>query len=198
MQRVVLIGDSIRLHYQPLVMRALANEAVVLGPTENCRTSTDILANVEEWILDPCPDIVHLNCGLHDLRIDPGVSTHQVPIERYAANLDEIFALIGRGGRRTLIWATVTPLNEQRHHDSRPSRRYESDVARYNDTALGLAHKHGAKINDLHRSVAAAGADKLLGPDGAHFTEEGYEFLAAAVVSTVRNCLRGEADERPR
>lgn len=191
MKKVVLIGDSIRLHYQPLVTQALATEAVVLGSTENCRTSRDILANVKEWILDHRPDIVHLNCGLHDLRIEPGVTTHQVSIEEYAANLDEIFTLIGEGGRRTLIWATVTPLNEQRHQDSRPSRRYEADVAHYNETALSLAHKHGARINDLHRSVAAAGSDKLLGPDGMHFTEEGYEFLAAAVVSAVRGCLRG-------
>lgn len=191
MKRVVLIGDSVRLHYQPLVARALATEAVVFGSIENCGTSTDILAHINEWIFDHCPDIVHLNCGLHDLRIDPGVSTQQVPIEEYAANLDKIFASIGEDGRGTLIWATVTPLNEQRHQNSRPSRRYESDLALYNETALNLARKHGARINDLHRSVAAAGADRLLGPDGVHFTEEGYEFLAAEVVSAIRSCLRG-------
>jgi lysophospholipase L1-like esterase len=195
MKKVVLIGDSIRLHYQPLVTRALATEAVVLGPMENCGTSTDILAQINEWIFDYCPDIVHLNCGLHDLRIDAGVSTHQVPIDKYAANLDEIFALIGKGGRRTLIWATLTPVNEQWHQDSRPSRRYESDVALYNKTALDRAHKHGARINDLHRAVTAAGSDRLLGPDGVHFTEEGYVFLAAAVVSAVRGCLRGSPPE---
>ena len=193
MKKLVLIGDSIRLHYQPLVTQALATEAAVWGPKENCRTSTDILANAKEWIFDHCPDIVHINCGMHDLRIDPEVSTHYVPIEKYAANLDEIFALIGRGGQRTLIWATLTPLNERRHQHSRPSRRYESDVALYNETALNLARKHGARINDLHRSVAAAGPDRLLSSDGVHFTEEGYGFLAAAVVSAVRSCLRGDA-----
>lgn len=93
---------------------------------------------------------------------------------------------------------SLTPLNEQRHQYSRPSRRYESDVALYNETGLNLARKHGARINDLHRSVAAAGSDRLLGPDGVHFTEEGYGFLAAAVASTIRSCLRGDADDRPR
>ena len=189
MKKLVLIGDSIRLHYQPLVMRELATEALVWGPAENCRTSADILANAKEWILDHSPDIVHINCGMHDLRIDPGVSTRQVSIEDYAANLDEIFALIGGGGQRTLIWATLTPLNERRHQRSRPSRRYESDVALYNETALNLARKHGATINDLHRSVAEAGSDRLLSSDGVHFTEEGYGFLATAVASTARECL---------
>jgi hypothetical protein len=85
--------------------------------------------------------------------------------------------------RRALTRSLPARAREQRHQDSRSSRRYESDVALYNETALNLAHKHGATINDLHRSVAAAGSDRLLGPDGVHFTENGCEFLAAAVVS---------------
>jgi isoamyl acetate esterase len=193
MKKLVLIGDSIRLHYQPLVMQELATEALVCGPVENCRTSADILANAKEWILDHSPDIVHINCGMHDLRIDPGISSCQVSIEDYASNLDEIFALISRSGQRTLIWATLTPLNERRHQSFRPSQRYESDVALYNETALNLARKHGAEINDLHRSVAEAGTDRLLSADGVHFTDEGYGFLAAAVASAARKCLCRDA-----
>lgn len=189
MKKVVLIGDSLRLHYQPLVIQELANEAIVLGPLPNCRSSTDILTNAKDWILDSDPDIVHINCGMHDLRIDPPGSVHQVSIEKYAENLDEIFSLICNDKKRVLIWATLTPLNEQRHQLRRPARRYESDVDLYNAAATNVAQKHGARINDLRKAILAAGPDHLLGPDGVHFTEEGYAVLAREVVAAIRHCL---------
>lgn len=190
MKKLLLIGDSIRMHYQPLVVRTLANEVAVSGPAENCQTSTDILANADEWILGQSADIVHVNCGLHDLRINPGESTHQVAIDHYARNLAEIFTLIRADGHGELIWATITPLNEQRHQDSRPSRRYAADVDLYNKVALDVARKHGARINDLHQSVVSAGANRLLGPDGVHFTQQGYRCLAAEVAAAARASLR--------
>nr|WP_315201721.1 SGNH/GDSL hydrolase family protein [uncultured Albidiferax sp.] len=191
MQKIVLIGDSIRLGYQGAVARALLHEAVVAAPEENCQSSVEVRANAREWITAANPDIVHLNCGLHDLRMDAGDSTHRVPIDAYAENLEAIFNLVASSGSRKLIWATTTPLIEDRHQRSRLSRRYEADVARYNEIGLTIARKYSAAVNDLHAAVLHAGAGRLLGPDGVHFTEDGSALLAQAVVNAVRSVLRG-------
>ncbi|BDT66416.1 hypothetical protein os1_05780 [Comamonadaceae bacterium OS-1] len=191
MKKIVLIGDSIRLGYQDAVTLALRHEAVVTAPAENCQSSVEVRANAHAWIVAANPDIVHLNCGLHDLRMDAGASTHRVPIDAYAENLEAIFNLVASSGRRTLIWATTTPLIEDRHQQSRQSRRYEADVARYNQAGLAVARQYGAVVNDLHAAVLHAGASRLLGPDGVHFTEDGSALLTQAVVNAVRNVLHG-------
>nr|WP_315237974.1 SGNH/GDSL hydrolase family protein [uncultured Albidiferax sp.] len=191
MKKIVLIGDSIRLAYQGAVTSALLHDAVVTAPAENCQSSAEVRKNFHGWIAAANPDIVHMNCGLHDLRIDAGDSAHRVPIDAYAANLEAIFNLVVTSGRRTLIWATITPLMEDRHQQSRQSRRYEADVARYNQVGLAVARKYGATVNDLHAAVQHAGAPRLLGPDGVHFTDDGSAFLAEAVVTSLRSALHG-------
>ena len=193
MTKLVLIGDSLRLHYQPLVAEALGGVVEVWGPAANCQSSREILANAQAWIGDARPDIVHMNCGMHDLRIDPSSLEYNVPIEVYARHLEALFSLVTRRSGAQLIWATLTPLHERRHQQFRPAIRRQRDVAQYNELALSLPIQHGARINDLHRAVTAADQGDLLGQDGLHFTSKGYRFLADQVVSAVRTALRRDA-----
>src|SRR5271167_2117354 len=66
--RVVLVGDSIRLGYAPRVAQRLSGKAVVISPAENGGDSANVLAHLDEWVLRQKPNVVHLNCGLHDLK----------------------------------------------------------------------------------------------------------------------------------
>src|SRR5690242_14324262 len=66
--KVVLIGDSIRLGYAPLVAKRLAGQAVVVSPAANGGDSANVLKHLDEWVLREKPDVIHLNCGLHDLK----------------------------------------------------------------------------------------------------------------------------------
>jgi len=68
---VLLLGDSIRMHYQPVVRQELGPDFEVRGPAENCATSRNLLANLERWALAAPASIIHVNAGLHDLRYDP-------------------------------------------------------------------------------------------------------------------------------
>lgn len=193
MMKLMLIGDSIRMHYGPRVARELAPDLDTWGPDENCGTSANVLANIDEWLARQRPDVVHLNCGLHDLRFDPGASAQLVPLQQYRSNLRQIFGLLEREERPRVIWATITPIDERRHRMSKASRRYEADVGAYNEAARDIALEHGARIDDLHGLVVAHGPLGLLGPDGVHFTEAGYALLARAVAASVRACLGATA-----
>ena len=52
----------------------------------------------------------------------------------------------------------------------------------------------GIPVNDLHKLVEERGRDKLLGGDGTHYTQEGYEIPAAAVSDSIlRSLAQSEA-----
>ena len=187
---VTLIGDSIRLHYQPLVAERLAGLARVSGPLDNCRSSAVILDNLDAWAIAAQPQIIHLNCGAHDIRHDGDADQPLVPLSAYAANLEAIFQRLRRETAATLVWATITPINEAHHQAMRDSRRYAADVTAYNAVALAIAGRHGAIIDDLPGAVRAAGPDRLLKPDGLHFTATGSAFLAERVADCLMPLLR--------
>ena len=48
--KVVLIGDSIQMGYQPLVVTNLQGWAEVWGPSENCRHSLWALEHFNQWV----------------------------------------------------------------------------------------------------------------------------------------------------
>ncbi|MGM0879614.1 MAG: hypothetical protein ACQEXQ_01060 [Bacillota bacterium] len=60
MKKVLLMGDSIRMGYEPLVREALRGKAEVVAPEENGRFAKHTLWGVNLWIRDlGMPDLVH-------------------------------------------------------------------------------------------------------------------------------------------
>ena len=186
MRRVVLIGDSIRIGYQAAVERELTGLAEVWGPGENGGTSENVLAHLDEWVIARRPDIVHLNCGLHDLRIERGRNERAVPLPQYRANLDTIFGRIRNETDAAIIWATTTPVNERWHREKKDFDRRESDVAAYNQAAGEGANRMDTPIDDLYAVVMEHGRDTILSPDGVHYGEAGYKLLGRAVAEAIR------------
>ena len=60
MNRAILIGDSIRMGYQPLVADRLAGRFELTGPQQNGGDSRRVLAELAHWLGDSHPDIVHV------------------------------------------------------------------------------------------------------------------------------------------
>ena len=87
MKHIILLGDSIRLGYQDIVRVELAEWAEIWAPEENGRDSRNILAHLDDWVIARAPDLVHLNCGLHDLKREFNATINQVPLDEYAANV---------------------------------------------------------------------------------------------------------------
>ena len=190
MTRVVLIGDSIRMGYEPVVGRALSGRAEVWGPAENGRDTPNVLAHLDDWVISRRPDVVHVNAGLHDIKRPRDGSGVVVPVERYRENLDLIFRRLAEETGATLVWATTTPVNEEWHHERKGFDRRERDVEEYNRVSLELARAHGLAVNDLFALVTEAGRDGLLVPDGAHFNEEGCRLLGTAVAKAAMDTVR--------
>ncbi len=186
MKRVILVGDSIRMRYEGTVYAELEGVAEVWGPAENGEDSENILRHLDEWVLSRSPDIVHINCGLHDLKRLAGSDLPFVPIETYRANVQTILERIQQQTEGLIIWATTTPVNELWHKQRKGFERWGTDVATYNRVAVEVARKLNVEIDDLYSVVMSAGRDRYLNEDGGHFTPEGSHLLG----KTVARCLR--------
>lgn len=188
---VLLLGDSIRLGYAPFVAEALAGEAAVWGPDANGADTAHTLTHLDSWLAGRRPTVVHLNCGLHDLKRNAGAAGTAVPLPEYAANLRRIVAALRDATGATVVFATTTPVSDARHAARGAGfDRYERDVEDYNAAARAVCADLRVPVNDLHRVVTAAGRDALLLPDGTHYTEAGYRLLAAAVAMVMRGVAK--------
>lgn len=186
MKRIVLIGDSIRMGYQETVRTELAGWADVWWPEQNGGTSENVLARLDEWAIARDPDVLHINCGLHDLKKDFGHDMAAVPLARYADNVRTILSRVTGETGATVVWALTTPVNQAWHHKNKTFDRLETDVIAYNAVATEIARELGVVVNDLFAAVTSAGRDGLLLPDGVHFKPEGYVLLGKNVADCVK------------
>lgn len=186
MKKVALIGDSIRMGYQQTVIRCVGDLAEVYGPLENGGHSSNVLSHLNEWILSRNPSVVHINCGLHDLKKEFGCSAAAIPIEEYESNVRQVLQEILSETQATVIWATTTPVNQVWHHQNKAFDRFEADVVAYNEAALTIARELRVAVNDLFTIIMRAGRDLHLLRDGVHLTDKGYRLLGEAVARCVR------------
>ena len=175
--------------YEDAVRRELEGEARVWTPDQNGGTSANVLDHLDEWIVGRGADVVHLNCGLHDLAKSFESGEPRIPLEHYSANIRAVFDGVREAATSALIWATTTPVNEDWHHRNKDFDRLEDDVHTYNDAAAAVAVKCDVPVNDLYAVIDEAGRDRLLQPDGVHFGDEGCALLGAAVARFLRPYL---------
>ena len=182
--KVLLLGDSIRGSYQPLVTEILEGRAEVVGPADNCQYSLFTLSSLDRWIgVLGEPDIVHWNNGIHDCGHNPNRSPVQIPLDMYRANLDFILRRF-RAWTPNVIWAPSTPVHPDRpFRDTEWSWRNE-EIDRYNEAALELMETNAVPVNDLHQLVWAD-VDQFLSDDQLHLSETGKKTCAAAVAKSV-------------
>jgi dienelactone hydrolase len=189
--KVLLLGDSIRMGYAPLVAKKLDGVAVVVhpGPVQGGDTA-NTLKHLDGWVGDHKPAVIHWNNGLHDLKVSKKTNTHQVPLEQYGKNLAEIAGKLSKVAPGRVMFANTTPILDDRHATRKADfDRLEADVRAYNAAASQALLPLGVPVHDLHRVVTDGGAEKLLGKDGTHYTPEGYERLAEAVADCIKRQL---------
>ena len=185
---VLLLGDSIRMSYQPHVAEALRNAAEVVGPAENGQYSLYTLSALPRWLEQfGRPAIVHWNNGLHDVGYNLERAPVQIPMETYRANLEFILKKLPATGAQ-VIWATTTPV-----HPDRPFRNDQwswrnDEIDRYNAAALALMEAHGSPVNDLH-ALVMSDPDVYLAEDQLHLSPDGQQKCAEAVAAAVRSYL---------
>ncbi len=193
---VVLLGDSIRLSYAPIVAEKLAGKAHVVSPRANGGDSQNVLKRLDGWLRGVRPDVVHFNCGIHDTKKTKATGKFQVSPEQYAANLRKIVERIRNETGAKIIFATTTPVLDDRAAKARADKDYEllgASVEQYNHIARQVMKQLNVPVDDLHAVVssqqAGAAAAELIGSDGVHFLPPGQRRLGEAVASFILDHL---------
>ena len=140
MKKVVLIGDSIRMSYQPLVIKKLQGRAEVWGPEQNCRHSLWALDHFQEWVFAQRPDVLHFNFGIHDSTITED-GQPQIVLEQYRLCLRR-FVKRATDLHIQMIWATTTPCYEGPEGCSPPDWTKVRRIDEYNAAALEIIREH--------------------------------------------------------
>ncbi|MDA3873143.1 MAG: SGNH/GDSL hydrolase family protein [Kiritimatiellae bacterium] len=184
---VFAMGDSISLQYGPSLKKRLAGGFRydrLTGESDAFRDldvprganggdSDRILLLLRALLRQPHfrPDILLLNCGLHDIKREGATGEIQVPILRYRENLEAVVELCRAAGV-PLVWVRTTPVVDAVHNRNRePSafRRHAADAEAYNSCADVVMNAAGVPIIDLHDFTRALGDDATLFLDHVHF-----------------------------
>ena len=112
MKKVLLIGDSIRLLYQPKVTKLLEGVYEVCGPADNGRFVKYSINELERWIAGfGKPDIIHWNNGLWDSAVVCEEDGAFTPVDEYTRYLKIMLREL-RKYTEKIIFATTTPVRE--------------------------------------------------------------------------------------
>ncbi len=194
--RILLLGDSICSSpgysfgsggYAPVVAARLRDRGIAVDYYRASGWSTrHFLKLLAAGELPRGADLIHFNVGLHDIaRKDDGRAC-AVPVEEYARNLRAIVELLRAGPPVELVWASTTPVLDERHRREKRFIRRDADVRDYNRAAATVMRELHVAEHDLYQAVVRAEVQEAIGPDGVHPTEAGRELLAAAVSDLLR------------
>ena len=190
MKTVFLMGDSIRMGYDRYVRDALAGEAFVYYPGENCRFAQYILRNAHEWIARECQpervDVVHWNAGLWDVLRLFG-DEPLTPASQYARMLERVALRIRHlCPRAAQVFALSTPVVESRYDPQKGAMRYNAEIEEYNRAACETMARLGVPVNDLY--AVAKALPESAWSDATHlYTPLGTQALGDAVTHAIRS-----------
>jgi lysophospholipase L1-like esterase len=131
-----------------------------------------VLAYLRELAQDSSdfkPDVLLVNCGLHDIKTRPGTSIRQIMEEEYRRNLLAIVEL-SREQAWPLIFVRTTPVIDSIHNEGNDwMHRFAVDVDRYNAIADGVMQLYRVPVIDLY--TFSANFPQSAFQDHVHYTE---------------------------
>ncbi len=209
--KLFLVGDSISIYYTPFLQGDVANlvqfsrkgspttETIAqqLGdPNSQGGNSRMVLEYLKGRYTESTfrPQVVVINCGLHDIKRIPKTNVIAIDAAEYHDNLAAILALVrSKGGQ--LVWINTTPVNDARHNSlSKEFFRYNADVMRYNDIAAELFKQSKVPIVDLYNFTAQLGDNHYV--DHVHFDEQTRGLQAAFIAGFLSSTLAGSVPPR--
>ena len=178
--QVLVVGGSNSIKYTPYVRHHFEGRARVNRVPDNARSTRYTLERIDDWLGSGNWNVIHCNWGMHDLtRIDGVVP--QIPLQEYEENLRRLLLRLGKVGEK-LIWANTMFMMEE----LQPRRRID-DVRVYNRAAESIVRSLRIPVHDLFRLTSER--QELFGPDGLHFTDEGYRVLGQDVGMKIASVL---------
>ena len=200
--KVVLVGDSIRLSYTATVTNTLEGKAVIVSSKANGGDSGNVLKNLDAWVIREQPQFVHFNCGIHDTKKFKTTGRFQVSPKQYESNLCSIVKRIRAKTDAVVLFATTTPILDDRAAKVRSDRDYEllgGSVEQYNEIARRVMRELRVPVNDLHALAndTDQSVGSLIGGDGVHLTKSGQQIVGQCVAEFISQHLENKTAVGP-
>jgi lysophospholipase L1-like esterase len=144
--------------------------------------------SLEVWLGNRDWDMVLFNFGLHDLVHKDAQNKYEVTgkvsvtLDQYRTNLEKIVAKL-KETTAVLVFVTTTVVPEN------SAGRKVEDPAQYNQVALEVMKKNGIQVIDLYTASQTIHPQNSK-PGNVHYSDAGYELLAAPLVTTIRSLLQ--------
>ena len=206
--QLFLLGDSNSLQYGTYLEKYLDGAFTIerKGSREKAMQNLDVPVDANggdsKMILDylrtrqkdPAfkPDLLLLNCGLHDIKRNP--ITKQIAIDSgsYRKNLEEIYSILLRR-KIPLIWIRTTEVIDSVHAaKSKAFSRYSDDVRQYNAIADDVFRKHNVQVIDLYTFTKRSGNDRFA--DHVHYIPRVADAQARYIASFVKRWKQKQKD----
>lgn len=201
--KLFVVGDSISVGYSPHLQKmtaglfqfydrktgmeeALKNLDIPIG--SNTGDSAMVLKYLRTMLQKSAwrPDILVLNCGLHDIKTTNG--TRQIPLRAYRRNLIAIVRLLADHGVH-IIWVRTTPVLAKLHNTRMDRfKRYARDVVKYNAVADKIMNAAGIITIDLHTFTPKLGNGPAIYRDHVHYYPEIEALQAAYIAGFLQAC----------
>ncbi|MBU3143846.1 SGNH/GDSL hydrolase family protein [Clostridium sp. CF012] len=200
-QKIFVIGDSVSIHYGPYLKKLINHkfEYDRKRGIEQALTDLDkpIGANAgdsgmvmeyleEEYKKNITYEVLLINCGLHDARVDRTLNKIQVELEEYKINLTKIIGISKTMANR-IIWVGLTPVIDEIHNSRKEGvLRYSKDVHAYDIAAKEIMDRFNIPCIDMYNFTRKLGTD--IYSDHVHFKEDIRE-LQATLIADYLNCM---------
>jgi hypothetical protein len=194
--RLLVIGDSISMNYEPLAKEALKGVVNYHRNEGNCYSSNYGTQYADYWLGNHTQkgfqwDVIHFNHGLHDLKQSAPDAPYATSLETYKANLRTEIKILKKTGA-TLVFCTTTPVHQS--NAGKYGRQKGSEVA-FNKAAMEVMKEYPEiQINDLCKVVkeSAVFDECRKGWDVHYYKAEEQKVLAQAVAKAVKKALESK------
>ncbi len=193
-RNLFIIGDSVSIHYGPYLKKmteykftydrkrgieqALEDLDTPIGA--NAGDSKMVLKYLqEEYDKNTKYDILIINCGLHDIRVDRLTNKIQVELKEYQMNLSKIIEISKSMANKT-IWVGLTPVIDEIHNSRKEGfLRYNKDVIKYDTAAKKIMQELKIPCIDMYNFTRSLGED--IYSDHVHFKNKVRKLQAAFI-----------------
>lgn len=205
-----VLGDSISLQYTGYLKKELGEKVTIQqkGSQENAMKNLDVpidanggdsrmvLAYLTTRIKDDSfkPDLLLLNCGLHDVKRNPATGVIAVDTAEYRSNLQSIYGLL-RNKNIPVIWVRTTEVIDSIHAaKSKAFNRYAKDVELYNDIADAVCKQNGISEIDLYNFTRTQGDDRFA--DHVHYIPRVMQSQAQYIANILFKVFKDQKNGR--
>ncbi|OPJ64129.1 SGNH/GDSL hydrolase family protein [Clostridium oryzae] len=182
---VYVIGDSVSLHYSPYLEKMIKGKYNYKRLGNNAGDSKRILQYLKDAYDEEIHwDIMLINSGLHDIRVDRITLRKQIENWEYRDNLRAICELALKMSEK-VAWVNITPVSDTMYNMVGGFLRYNEDVVEFNDIAEKIMREYKIPYIDIFSFTKSLGED--IYSDQAHFKDDVRALQGAFIAGYLYN-----------